>query len=419
MNEAVIVFSRKGLFTKVVLAREIQSHEHARKLWPLVTTSHPRQLVTWVKPSFEKDELKRKSHFRTLPGKKNIKIEEHFNQEETDRYTASKESPEHLSAKRLIAEALQRRLTNNIAMPWYFKDEASSDFYLSGDILLGAESITTEKKVKTAFHCEYRLDVAILSKKFTKEPILLGGIEIEWEHQFHGRKALIASSQAFPLISIDISGMKLDEITAEWADYALTVTTHSNTQKNRKTFIYLHDLLYPLYLRLPEGLIKDNRHQFLAFARDEELGKILRWLKKLQNVIDIDSKDMSVSIVHAKSEQSTKMLENAGQVVGDDWSQVNSKKCLMLTIKRPNVLDEKSHIFHIGMANIFLLHTDSLVGYKYMTDIHNNHPNEDVWRHSKWNSDSRNYSYYRILPKRLSEPRSRIIDVLNSLNQSA
>lgn len=36
MDEAVIVFSRKGLFQMRITAREIRSREHARKLWPLV-----------------------------------------------------------------------------------------------------------------------------------------------------------------------------------------------------------------------------------------------------------------------------------------------------------------------------------------------------------------------------------------------
>lgn len=418
MNEAVVVFSRNGLFTTTVAARDIHSHEHARKLWPLVTPSTPRQLVTWVKPTFESDKLKRRSHFRTLPGVKNLGIAQIFEQEEAARCKASRESREHSQAKQMVAEALRQRLEKGLAMPWYFKDSDSSQFHLAGNLLLGAENILVEEAVKTSFGCEYRLDVAITSKQINKSPILLGGVEIEWGHPFDGRKALIGKTQAFPLISIDISEMTLDQITPKWADAALTATTHSSETGQRKTYIYLHDVLYPLYLQLPSGLVKENRHQYLVFAPDNELSRLERWAKQLQELVGLKPEAMSVSIVNAKSEQSRKMLENAGQVVGPDWQQVNSQQCLRLTVERPSLVDVPSHMFHIGMANLFLSHTDSLVGYKYMTGIHNDDPQEDVWLHPKWNPDTKRADHYRILPKRLAEPRSRIVDVLNSLGQS-
>ena len=306
MDEAVVVFSRNGLFTTTVVARDIQSHEHARKLWPLVTSSAPHQLVTWVKPSFENGKCKRRSHFRTLPGIKNILVNQIFEQEEAARIKASHESPEHFQAKKMVAAALQHRLLKGRAMPWYFKDVTSSQFHLQGNLLLGAEGIHIEERVKTSFGCEYRLDVAITSRPIDKKPILLGGVEIEWGHQFDGRKALIGKTQAFPLISIDISGMTLNEITPEWADLALTATTYSSESGQRKTYIYLHDVLYPLYVQLPGDLIKEGRHQFLVFAPDKELFLLERWIKKLQVLVGLKSDFMAVSVVNAKSEQSKK-----------------------------------------------------------------------------------------------------------------
>lgn len=418
MNEAVVVFSRNGMFTTTVSARDIHSHEHARKLWPLVTPSEPRQLVTWVKPIFINDKLKRRSHFRTLPGARNLNVAQIFEREEAARYKAVNESPEHSAAKLMVAEALRQRLQKGLAMPWYFKDQDSSQYHLAGNLLLGAETVHVEELVKTSFGCDYRLDVAITSKQVNKNPILLGGVEIEWGHQFDGRKALIGKSQAFPLISIDISGMTLDEVTPEWADAALTATTHSSETGQRKTYIYLHDLLYPLYLQLPSGLIKETRHQFLVFAPDDDLSHLEKWAKKLQELVGLPKSAMAVSIVNAKSEQSRTMLENAGQVVGHDWQRINSQQCLRLTVERPSPVDVASHMFHLCMANLFLSHSDSLVGYKYMTRIHNDDPSEDVWRHPKWNPETMQADYYRILPKRLAEPRSHIVEVLNALGQA-
>lgn len=418
MKDAVIVFSRNGLFTTTVTARDIHSHEHARKLWPLVTPSIPRQLVTWVKPTFVQEKLKRRSHFRTLPGAKSLSVTQIFEQEEAARRKAVCESPEHAAAKRMVADALQQRLQKGIAMPWYFKDPDSSQYHLAGNLLLGAEAVHTEESVKTSFGCNYRLDIAIVSKQISKEPILLGGVEIEWEHQFDGRKALIGKSQAFPLISIDISGMTLEEITPEWADAALTATAYSSDTGQRKTYVYLHDLLYPLYLQLPSGLVKETRHQFVVFAPDKDLTRLEKWAKKLQDLVGLPKSAMAVSIVNAKSEQSRKMLENAGQVVGHDWRSINSQQCLRLTVERPSPVDVASHMFHLCLANLFLSHSDSLVGYKYMTGILNEDPTEDIWQHPKWNPETKQADYYRILPKRLAEPRSRILDVLNTLGQT-
>ena len=245
----------------------------------------------------------------------------------------------------------------------------------------------------------------------------MGGVEIEWEHQFDGRKALIGKSQAFPMISIDISGMTLEEITPEWADAALTATAYSNDTGQRKTYVYLHELLYPLYLQLPSGLVKDPRHQFVVFAPDNDLTRLEKWAKELQDLVGLPKSAMAVSIVNAKSEQSRKMLENAGQVVGHNWLHINSQHFLMLTVERPSPVDVASHMFHLCLASLFLSHSDSLVGYKYMTGIHNEDPTEDIWQHPKWNPETKRHDYYRILPKRLAEPRSRILEVLNSLGQ--
>ncbi len=190
MNEALIVFSRNGMFTTTLSAREVQSREHARKLWPLVTQSLPRELVTWVSPTFKPDgELLRRSHFRRLPGIRNPDLKKYFEAEEAERQRISKESPEHIRAKTLIAEALLARHSAQRAMPWYFTDPSSSEFHLSGNLLLGANQIQTERRVKTSFGSDYQLDVAVISKPINEQPIILGGIEIEWGHPFDGRKA--------------------------------------------------------------------------------------------------------------------------------------------------------------------------------------------------------------------------------------
>ena len=84
MDEAVVVFSRKGLFQTRIVARDVRSREHARKLWPLVSPDALRQMVTWVSPIFEDGKLRRRSHFRQLPVDRIYDLRAHFDDEETN-----------------------------------------------------------------------------------------------------------------------------------------------------------------------------------------------------------------------------------------------------------------------------------------------------------------------------------------------
>lgn len=416
VDTAVIVLSRQGRFAKTVTARDIRSHEHARKLWPLVTPTEPRSLVTWVRPVFDSaNKLKRRSHFRLMPGSAGAAFRQQFDREEAARVRTVEESPEHKQAKRLIAEALRERMRRNLGMPWFFKDPDASDFHLAGNLLLGAAEIVEERTVNTSFGCAYRLDIGIVSRTIEKGGLLLGGIEIEWEHQFDGRKALIGKSQAFPLISIDITGLRLNDLTPEWADMALTGTTRSSDTGRRNTYIYLHDLLYPQYLQVPHEVVKETRHQFVVFAPDEHLRKLHRLIPKYRAALQVPDKSLAISAMNAKSESSKVALANLGNIVGADWAEINPNRALMVTLDRPTQFDENLHLLHLCVANLLLSFTDSLVGYKYMLGILNEDTVKDLWEHSVWNKEERKFDHHRVAPKRLSEPRSRLVAVLRSL----
>ena len=249
--------------------------------------------------------------------------------------------------------------------------------------------------------------------------MVLGGVEIELGHAFDGRKALIGKSLGFPLISIDITEMALAELTPEWAQQILTATTRSHEQGRRQTYIYLHDLLYPLYAQLPTFLDGEQRHQFLVFADDETLNKLVRWMNLLAEKLEYPKGRVAVALVNGKNEQSRKMLERAGQVVGPDWSEFNSQRCLRLTLPRPKgPADLQAHRFHMTMARILLSHTDALVGYKYCNGVDNNHPEEDVWVAHRWIADLKTHTQHRVLPKRLVEPLNRLIAVVSDLHRN-
>lgn len=419
MDEAIVVFSRQGVFQTTILARGVRSREHARKLWPLVSPDGSRQMVTWVSPSFENGKLRRRSHFRVLPAQHTFNPKAHFDDEEASRWRVVQESPEHRRAKELVADELSRRLRAGLAMPWSFKDVDSSDYPLEGNLLLGADRVANEHPLETPFGSKFRLDVAVLGPPVQAEPMVLGGVEIELGHAFDGRKALIGKSLGFPLISIDITEMTLPELTPEWAQRVLTATTRSHEQGRRQTYIYLHDLLYPLYAQLPAFLDDEQRHQFLVFADDKTLNKLVNWMNLLAEKLEYSKGTVAVAIVNGKNDQARKMLERAGQVVGPDWRDFNDQKCLRLTLPRPKgPADLQAHRFHMTMARILLSHTDALVGYKYCNGVDNNHPEDDIWVAKRWIANEKKFSEHRVLPKRLAEPVNRLIAVVSDLRHN-
>ena len=297
MDKAIIVFSRKGLFKKTLSAFDIRSREHARKLWPLVSCDESKQMVTWVRPSFENGRLRRRAHFRVLPSQNNYNSKEHFDDQEDHRWCTTKESTEHRLAKELVAAELSRRLSYGLGMPWIFKDKDVSDFPIQGNLLLGADRVVIEYPLKTPFGSQFRLDIAVLGSPVHSEAMVLGGVEIELGHAFDGRKALIGKSLGFPLISIDITEMTIAEFTPEWASRVLTGTTFNHEEHRRKTYIYLHDLLYPLYVQIPLFIDKEKRHQFLIFADNPTLDKLNSWMKKLAQKLNYQNGEVAVAIV--------------------------------------------------------------------------------------------------------------------------
>lgn len=416
MHEALVVFSRAGLFQTPILAKEIRSREHARKLWPLVAPGAHGQLLTWVSPSYQNGRLRRRSHFRCLPTGASYDLKAHFETEERERSQATGESPEHFQAKQLIATELERRLAAGLALPWSFNDPDATDYHLEGNLLLGADRIGMEHTLRTPFGSSFRLDVAVLGPPIRKKPMVLGGIEIELGHAFDGRKALIGKSLGFPLISVDIADMNLGDITAEWARNVLSATTRNDEQGRRRTYYYLHDLLYPQFTQLPPFLDSEQRHQYLIFADDTTLSKLVRWFEALSANLGYRNGAIAISTVNSRSEQSRKMLQYAGDIVGPGWEQFNNRQCLRITVPRPKgPADLQAHRLHMTMAYILLEHVDALVGYKYCKGIQNDHPEENLWVARRWNAQQGLATQHRVLPKRLAEPVNRLVQFVHAL----
>lgn len=413
---AIYPFGRSG--QEEVRATDLNSHEHARKFWPLFADAldpnnvRKRHLVVWVRPH-QRAGRRVAAHFRALREASFKELVELFEREETQRQRESAESPEHRRAKELVAAALERRRVRGLGLEWHYRDPKVSDYPFSGNLLHGASRVVCEYSVKTAFDRTYRLDVAVLADPIAKNEQVMGGVEIEWKHPFDGRKAMIARSQGFVLISLDIRDMALDELTPAWADRALTLTTRQDPDGRRPCFVYLHDLLYPLYQRLPaEETLSETTQQLLVFAPSAELDAFRQAVVMLSDSLGLKQHGFVAHIQNAKSPQARVVVDNHGAIVGEGWKRVNADACLLLTLPRISVTDAPRARLYLCAAMLLLTRYHALVGYKYETGIRaDDSPESEIWilPANPYRSPPRVAK--RLLPKRLAIPKDWWLDL--------
>lgn len=407
MHEALQYFSRLGPFKKKVSAFEIKSREYYRDILPLICPDTKRP-VTWVKGTFKNGSVVRRSHFRILTGS----VRNDFNYHEYNKYRIeSVQSEEHKKAKKVILEALSRKMaTTRKDMFWNFAYNEVSDFYFRGNILFNAVKFEEEYCIKTILDKKLFLDIAVLGESVDNSPLLLFGIEVEKGHKFTGVKAILCKSLGFPFASIDISGMSLDEINVEWAEKALTLTTKDDAMGFRKNFVYLPPVLYPLHVR-HENMILDieNRHSYIIFANEVTLKKIESELVYIRNSLGYDQKTLNISVVNGqKSRDALHQVQLAGETIGEGWEQLNNSQFLRVTVPRPNVKNGISnlHKFYLLMARSFL-ENDALVGYKYTTGraCAQSESSNDLWTaYQIFPGEKKKAIPHRFLPKLLSTP---------------
>jgi hypothetical protein len=99
--------------------------------------------------------------------------------------------------------------------------------------------------------------------------VVLGAIEIEHTHEVELLKTLLYQSLGFPLFTINISDIDYDEITEEWCIKRLTETKGTSEDQRRRNYVYIHNMLYPVYLSGYESWQLGDRHQYIIFAKNE------------------------------------------------------------------------------------------------------------------------------------------------------
>lgn len=385
MDKAIRLFGPRGLRSEVVLAKSVRSREDARKLAPFVDESGAR-LVTWRSASFDSTlrRRKRRSCFAYYPASHTATVgitadPETIDFEEFAR--AKGESTKHQRVRLLLTSILRAMIERKETAPWSFIDKRVSEaFGLSGNLLEGVEAVETNYQIETPFGKSYSVDVALLGPKVLTKRLVLGAIEVEFTHRFDLIKCLLLKAMGFPLLSLDITEMGEAEITAEYVRQALLSTTADDEDGRRRNYVYLPEMLYPVFMQLPASITKEPKHQYLVFVPDGQLEKLRELLGKAKAALKLSDRNILVQLHNATNEQARVALENEGSIAGANWRNFNDHRYLRIVVERPTQRTGPGYLFHFILAKLVMGHFDALVGYKYRPAISNDEPDEPVWR---------------------------------------
>jgi uncharacterized protein (DUF736 family) len=412
MHLALRVYSSKGLFKEEIKAVDIKSREDARKLGPFASDD---RLLVWVSRAYYKDgKLKSQAHFRRYPKASSAETNL-IAAEILDRHKSKKQNTKHSKAQNLIASTCKEMINNKQSLVWSFVDSKSSDFKLSGDLLAYVERVETEYKISTPFGEKYRLDVALLGPMTGGKRLVLGGIEIEDTHRFEFSKTLFCKTLGFPLMSIDISNANISNLDRDWAVKSLTETKTNSPDNRRKNYVYIHPMLYSVYLVFPSSINKENRHQFIIFPPEDKFKEVMNWIRRLKDVLKVRDNQVNISVVRNVNKQTEKQIIHAGHIAGESWREFSENKFIQLSIDRPSSTSPALYFFHLKLASLCNSFCPSLVGYKYALGIAYDESQGNTWRATI--KDGNEWVNVRIAPVQVSEPVDKIIQAVKRLKK--
>lgn len=411
------IFSLRGLLAESILAIDIKSRADARKRGPFVGDDN--ELMLWAQGVWRDNRRLRRPCFKHYPSPSGGRREvlESVQREYEERTQRASESQLHKKAKHHLAEFLRGMVSRREPLPWFYKDPEATDFALTGDLLCEVTDVLVEDFViSLPFGVHYRPDIALVGNRINQKPILLGIVELELTHEAELLKCLLCKSTGAPLFLIDLTETQLDSIDAQWCRESIAQTTLSSADGRRRNFIFLHNMLYPLFADIPRESRPDDQHQFLIFVRDESFDQLRTLLSTLRSALALSENDVRVSPVrlNPSSKESLAMFDNEGSIAGKDWRQYNDNQYLRLAITRPSVKSGPLYKFHLVLAKLLTLHFDALVGYKIGRREHNSDRDNPVWVKRTWDSETTTYKETKLLPKCVSEPVRKIVEIVNS-----
>lgn len=418
---AIRVYSPiSGYLSEGILAKDIKSREDARKLGPFCDSTHS-EMMLWVNWGTRKDGRKIKPYFRRYADKK--VAQQYFReriQEEVTIVERTRTTHVHQKIRDCLESILNKLIEKQKAINWAYTDVRLTDFPLSGNLLSDVIRAEKEYKIRPPF-CgrEYRLDIALLGEKIHRKPIVLGAIEIEYTHEAELLKTLVCKSCGFPVFTLNIKDATEDEITDEWCMQRLLETSETSGNLRRRNYIYIHNMLYPVFLSNYDSWEIGEKHQYLVFITDEKLNELRGWLETLRQCLRLTKADVNIMVqnINPNDQGSKTLFENEGPIAGHDWREYNPKRFIRIILKRPREKQGPLYKYHLALTQLLTLRYDCLVGYKIQTGHMHEDKERPIWHVKRKELVSEKPIHYiwhekRFCPKKVSEPVRKIIEFM-------
>jgi len=415
-DEAIRIFSAtEGFLKERIKSLQIKSREDARKVGPFCNAA--KELMYWVNWGTKENGEKIKPYFRRyIEGTNAIHHFQQQLQKEQQENEILKERDIHKKTQEIFLSAIKKLLLSNTPIQWAFNDQRLTDFPLTGNLLSDVQTVEKEYRIKPPFIKYYDLDIALLGEKLHNKNIILGAIEIEYTHEVDLLKSLLCKSLGFPLFTINIRYEDYDEITEEWCIKRLTETKYNSDDGRRRNYVYIHNMLYPVFLTGYEEWGVGDKHQYIIFANNNDVNSLSKCIELLKTSLSLNNNDVNFCVVNrnASDKGSNTMFENEGALTGENWKEYNPNKFIRLIIKRPKAKSGNIYKFHLVLTQLLTLHFDCLVGYKFDTGQSNFDRVNPIWEVSRREhdlSEPPNFTWHkkRFCPKRISEPIREII----------
>lgn len=420
LNSIRIFSPIKGYLSEEIHAHEIRSREDARKLGPFCDLTKS-ELMLWVNWGTKKDNRKIKPYFRRYAGKRDT--EQYLKTRignEFEIVERAKKTQIHQKIQNCLIGAIDKLIKKRIPINWGFIDNRISDFPLTGNLLSEVVKAENEYTIRPPFHDgEYRLDIALIGEKIYRKPMILGAIEIEYTHEADLLRTLVCKSCGFPILTLNVKDVKENDITEEWCMQRLCETTETSEDNRRRNYIYIHNMLYPVYLSNYDFWKLSEKHQYLVFMKNAKHDELLRLLKTLKERLNLPNSVVTINVQNLNPDDQgcVTMFENEGAIAGPDWREYNEKSFIRIVLQRPKEKSGPVYKFHLVLTQLLTLHFDCLVGYKLETGPMHEDKESPIWqvKRAERVSEKNKYCIWhekRFCPKRVSEPIRKIIDLM-------
>lgn len=282
------------------------------------------------------------------------------------------ESPEHLAVKDAIVDAVSRCIHEGESMPWAFRDRRFH-WAFHGDLLEGVTNAEPEYTLRFPDGRIARPDVALIGSDYAGRPSVRWAVEIMRDNELSIEKMMKIYSMGLPTIVLDIAGINLDNVDADWARDQLLATCTDDPHGRRRNFIHLPDTLRTVLNDWSLNRGETGRsHKFIVFGSDKRILSIRDRLKAEARELGLpftrnEAKDRGIphtdiAAPNNTNEQTEKEFQNARQRVADGWVELTGDRYLRIQTPVP-AGPGPAMDFHRSLAHHFAADGEVIVGY--------------------------------------------------------